>query len=150
MTTSSQRESHDVQHVTVKCINDISSLYKVAYINIRSLVNRRLLEEATRKDIIMCLCLIALMILVYLYPIIRDKYLNRPPSPFYIPVLGNIYPYLMFKEPRHKVFKKMADIYGSIFTFRFFNRKVLILNDVAAVKEAYNKGTDFFYFYSFL
>ncbi|XP_065309469.1 cytochrome P450 2A12-like [Dermacentor albipictus] len=72
----------------------------------------------------------------------RDKKSERlPPGPSGVPLLG----YLPFVwKPYHVAFKEMSDHYGPIFRVRLGCRDVVVLNDVASVREGLN-NPDIFY-----
>ncbi|XP_022081056.1 cytochrome P450 2J6-like [Acanthaster planci] len=65
---------------------------------------------------------------------------NLPPGPWGFPVLGS-FPAIAWAmcrglEPHH-LFKKYAEKYGPVFCLNIFNKRVVVLNDYALVKEAF-------------
>ena len=69
-----------------------------------------------------------------------EQQLNLPPSPYRLPILGNVYHVIRQKMPIHMVFHKLANRYGSMFTFWIGKAPMVIVNDFACAKEVlYNK-----------
>lgn len=83
-----------------------------------------------------------LLALKYLVSMRRDKKSKRfPPGPSGVPLLG----YLPFvRKPYHIAFKELSDCYGPIFRLRLGCKDVVVLNDIASVREGLN-NPDVFY-----
>ncbi|XP_022081180.1 cytochrome P450 2J6-like isoform X2 [Acanthaster planci] len=86
-----------------------------------------------------CTILVGLFCLLVLRWLLgRSK--NLPPGPWGFPVLGSIpaIAWAMWKglEPHH-LFEKYAMNYGPVFRVNIFNKTVVVLNDYASVKEAF-------------
>ncbi|XP_038054780.1 cytochrome P450 2J6-like [Patiria miniata] len=79
-----------------------------------------------------------LLLLVFRWLLGRPK--NLPPGPWGFPLLGSIPAIVwgMFRgsEPHHQLHRYAAK-YGPIFRFKFLNKTVVVLNDYALVKEAF-------------
>ena len=72
---------------------------------------------------------------------IRPSAERKPPGPWSLPVIGNIF---LFGSAPHKNVTKLAQHYGKVFSMKLGSREVIILNDINTVKEALlQKGTDF-------
>ncbi len=90
--------------------------------------------------------IIASFVFVLLFEFIRrrrHRYVgNLPPGPRGWPILGNL-PSLDPKAP-YKTLDKIAKKYGPIYSLQFGAIPVVILNNYAAVKEAFIKQGDVF------
>uniref|UniRef100_A0A023GPH0 Putative cytochrome p450 cyp2 subfamily protein n=1 Tax=Amblyomma triste TaxID=251400 RepID=A0A023GPH0_AMBTT len=62
----------------------------------------------------------------------RRKDARLPPGPWGIPILG-YFPFIW--KPYHYAFKELADKYGPIFRLRMGCKDVVVLNDLASIRE---------------
>ena len=92
---------------------------------------------------ILALLIFAVIILVLHMITQKGKKLFRlPPSPFRLPLLGNIY--LVRDKEQHKFFQRLAEQYGPVFTFWFGRQPIVIVNNIETAREALIKNADSF------
>ena len=82
------------------------------------------------------LCLAVLLVLHWFFR--RPK--NLPPGPWGFPIIGSI-PAIL-RDMRggvllHEIFMRYAAKYGPVFSLKILNKTVVVLNDYASVKEAF-------------
>ena len=82
------------------------------------------------------LCLSVLLVLHWFFR--RPK--NLPPGPWGFPIIGSI-PAIL-RDMRggvllHEIFMRYAAKYGPVFSLKILNKTVVVLNDYASVKEAF-------------
>ncbi|KAJ1414507.1 Cytochrome P450 [Sesbania bispinosa] len=61
---------------------------------------------------------------------------NLPPSPPYLPILGNLH---QLKQPFHRSFHSLSQKYGQIFSVWFGSRFVVVVSSASAVQECFTK-----------
>lgn len=80
--------------------------------------------------------------LVFLCVFWRKKR-NLPPGPTPVPLLGNLI--LFRKDPRaYKLYTKLAEEYGNIYSLHCGSTLIVILNGYDAINEAFVKQADVF------
>ena len=86
-----------------------------------------------------CLLVLFLLIFMKVRRLGSCKY-KLPPSPFRLPIIGNLY--LMKKAP-HLMLKDLSKKYGPIFTFWFGKRPVVLISNEKLAREAliHNQST---------
>ncbi|XP_030837085.1 cytochrome P450 2J6-like [Strongylocentrotus purpuratus] len=80
----------------------------------------------------------ALMFLIFVWFVRRPR--NLPPGPWSWPVIG----YRFRSGPLHEAYMDMAKKYGPIFSLRRGPFLVVVLNDIATIKQAFVKSSEFF------
>lgn len=80
----------------------------------------------------------ALMFLILVWFVRRPR--NLPPGPWSWPVIG----YRFRPGPIHEAYMDMARKYGPVFSLRRGPFLVVVLNDIATIKQAFVKSAQFF------
>ncbi|KAM4694433.1 cytochrome P450 2K1-like [Discoglossus pictus] len=88
-------------------------------------------------SITLCLCLI-----YRLYSWNRTIYMNFPPGPKLLPLIGNML--IMNKRSPHEIFKELSKKYGPVYSIQIGNRKAVIICGYEAVKDALVNHADEF------
>ncbi|KAM1169544.1 hypothetical protein TB2_030861 [Malus domestica] len=64
----------------------------------------------------------------------RNNHQNLPPSPPSLPIIGHLH---LLKPPVHRIFRRLSQKYGPVFSLWFGSRRVVIVSSSSVVQECF-------------
>ena len=97
------------------------------------------LEENIKNSTIIILCILFFLWFTIDCTIVRPTRLRLPPGPFRLPFIGSlfVFPLLFSDETREKLWTDLAKKYGKILHFQVGSLKIIWLNDLETIKDAF-------------
>ncbi|CAN8248381.1 unnamed protein product [Cochlearia groenlandica] len=91
-------------------------------------------------DYILIFVPLALFLLAYklLFSSKTERF-NLPPGPTPFPIVGNLH---LVKPPVHRLFLRLSEKYGEIFSLRFGSRQVVVISSLPLVRESFTGQND--------
>ncbi|PIC36395.1 hypothetical protein B9Z55_015407 [Caenorhabditis nigoni] len=92
----------------------------------------------------MIFLLIFALFFIYLFDLFYWKRRNLPPGPLPLPIIGNLYLMTDDVKPGYKMYQKLKDQYGPVFTFWLANLPMVTVTDWKLIKQHFIKdGANF-------